>query len=144
MRVIGRGRVLLAADHGAVTTASVYLNAIQGTRPKQPLTPQSPVATAMRVAPSAAAKTPDAQAHAKHTDSRSEKPGEHAPPAARPSNAARLATMARDINRDKRRKTATPAENARRLAQEERARHWAYQQDANGSTFAGRFLGYAD
>jgi hypothetical protein len=112
--------------------------------PKQPLTPHSPVATAMRVAPSAAAKTPDAQAHAKQTDSRFEKPGEHAPPAARPPDAARVATMARDINRDKHRKTATPAENARRLAQEERARRWAYQQDANGSTFASRFLGYAD
>ena len=112
--------------------------------PKQPLTPQSPVATAMRFAPSAAAKTRDAQANAKHTDSRSEKSGKHAPPAPRPPDAARLATVARDINRDKHRKTATPAENARRLAQEERARRWAYQQDANGSTFAGRFLGYAD
>jgi len=203
MRVIGRGQVLLAADHGAVTTASLYLNAIcsppawrQGTSrnefdpsrivapgaadksesamdilagmlaylagigvifgglalslllftatPKQPLTPQSPVATAMRVAPNAAAKTPDAQANAKHPDSRSEKLGKYAPPAARPPDAARLATVARDINRDKHRKTATPAENARRLAQEERARRWAYQRDANGSTFAGRFLGYAD
>ena len=112
--------------------------------PKQPLTPQSPVATAMRFAPGAAAKTRDAQANAKHTDSRSEKSGKHAPSAARPPDAARLATVARDINRDKHRKTATPAENARRLAQEERARRWAYQQDANGSTFAGRFLGYAD
>jgi len=33
--------------------------------PKQPLTPQSPVATAMRFAPGAAAKTRDAQANAK-------------------------------------------------------------------------------
>src|SRR5215813_1490428 len=149
MRVIGRGQVLLAADHGAVTTASLYLNAIcsppawrQGTSrnefdpsrivapgaadksesamdilagmlaylagigvifgglalslllftatPKQPLTPQSPVATAMRVAPNAAAKTPDAQANAKHPDSRSEKLGKYAPPAARPPDAARL------------------------------------------------------
>ena len=110
----------------------------------QPLTLQSPVATAMRFAPSAAAQTRDAQVNATHTDSPSEKLGKHAPPAARPPDAARLATVARDINRDKHRKTATPAENARRLAQEERARRWAYQQDANGSTFAGRFLGYAD
>src|SRR5262249_10982996 len=62
--------------------------------PKQPRTPQSPVATAMRVAPNAAAKTPDAQANAKHPDSRSEKfaekLGKHAPPAARPPDAARL------------------------------------------------------
>jgi hypothetical protein len=42
-------------------------------------------------------------------------------------------------SRELRRKPST--EQARRLIQEERARRWAYQQN---SSFADRFLGYAD
>src|SRR5215467_9241772 len=116
--------------------------------PTEPLAPQSTVAAAMRVAPSISAKTSGVETHAKQSTSRSEKHGKHAPPAAGPPDAARLATPARDINGDAQRKTAIktamqPAK-ARRLAQEDRARRWAYQQDAIGSSFERRFLGYAD
>ena len=42
-------------------------------------------------------------------------------------------------------KTGTSTAQALRLMEEERARHWAYQQDSNqGSSFERRFLGYAE
>jgi hypothetical protein len=36
------------------------------------------------------------------------------------------------------------AAKERRVAQEERARRWAYQQDTKAPSFRSRFLGYAE
>lgn len=107
--------------------------------PQEPLQtqtrPQS--ASAMLVRPSAPNKPAAVEAHATRSAGHSEK---HAAAASSPGT-AQPAASARDL----RRKPAASVTQARRLMQEERARRWAYQQDSSqDSSFASRFLGYAD
>jgi type IV secretory pathway VirB10-like protein len=94
--------------------------------PKDALQTQAQPPSAMLVRPSTANKI---EARAKHGHSASHATAASSPaPTQPPSHEAR-------------RKPAAPVAQARRLMQEERARHWAYQQDSN---FDHRFLGYSD
>ena len=116
----------LGAFFGALAVAFLMLAG----GPKEPLQtqaqPQS--ASAMLVRPSTANK-PAVEARAKHGHS-----AKHA------TAASSLAPTQPPVH-EARRKPAAPVTQARRLMQEERARHWAYQQDSN---FEQRFLGYSD
>jgi hypothetical protein len=97
--------------------------------------PQS--ASAMLVRPSTPKKPAAVEAHAKQNATQSAGHAEkHAAAAGSPGGAQPTAS-AGDLGR----KPVASAAQARRLIQEERARHWAYQQD---SSFERRFLGYAD
>ena len=110
------------------------------TENKAPAPSQPQGATAMIVAPGASGKTPAAQAHVKP----GVEPQKHRRPAATPVEPARSATVAHDTQT----RSAMSAAKSRRLAQEERAHRWAYQQDAKepskDPSFESRFLGYAD
>jgi hypothetical protein len=116
----------LAALFGALAVSfSVFF-----ATPKGPLQAQPQSASAMLVRPSAPKKQATIEARAKQAGSRAEK---HA--AGTPGSAQRTASAG-----DSRRKHTKAAAQARRI-DEEHARRWAYQPDAN---FESRFLGHAD
>jgi len=105
---------------GLALSFSVFLSA-----PNQP--PQPQAATAMIVKTTTPGKAAAETKKAKRTTAHN---GKH-------PDATSVAAAAQEDHR----KPAISASRLRRLVQEERARHWVYQQDAN---FQNRFLGYAD
>jgi hypothetical protein len=132
----------IGALFGALALSLVLFTSTES-KPPAPRQPQS--ATAMMVAPGASGKTPAAQARVKPAV----EPQKHQRPAATPVEPARAATVAHDAQtHDAHRQSAMSAAKSRRLVHEERARRWAYQQDAKepsqDPSFESRFLGYAD
>jgi predicted lipid-binding transport protein (Tim44 family) len=127
----------IGALFGALALSLVLFTSTEN-KPPAPRQPQS--ATAMIVAPGASGKTPAAQARVKPAV----EPQKHQRAAATPVEPARAATVAHDAHP----RSAMSAAKSRRLAHEERARRWAYQQDAKEPSkepsFESRFLGYAE
>jgi hypothetical protein len=127
----------IGALFGALALSLVLFTSTEN-KPLAPSQPQS--ATAMMVAPGAPGKTSAAPAHVKSAV----EPQKLRRPAATPVEPAHTATVAHTQAQDAHQRSAMSAAKSRRLAQEERARRWAYQQDAKDPSFESRFLGYAD
>jgi hypothetical protein len=136
------GALAYLAGIGALFGALALSFVLFTSMPDNPPTPRQPQsATAMMVAPGASSKTPAAAAVAKPAVERQK----HRRPATMPVEPARTSTVAHNTQaHDTHQRSATAAAKSRRLAQEERARRWAYQEDAKEPSFESRFLGYAD
>jgi hypothetical protein len=130
------GMLAYVAGIGAVFAALAVSFSVFFATPHESLQtePQPQNARAMLVRPSTPNK-PAVDSRAKQTGGHSEKGAE------KHAAGSSIATQATTSARDPQRKHAPSTAQARRLIQEERARHWAYQQD---SSFESRFLGYAD
>jgi hypothetical protein len=126
----------LGALFGAVALSLVFFSSTSN-KLAGPRQPQG--VTAMMVAPGASGKTPAAVAKP------TVKLQKHRRPAATPVEPPRSTTAAHDTQaHDTRQRSAMSAVKWPRVAQEERARRWAYQQDTKPPSFRSRFLGYAE
>jgi hypothetical protein len=119
------GMLAYLAGIGAIFAGLALSFSVFFSAPNQP--PQPQAATAMIVKTTPPSKAAAETKNAKRTTAHHEKQ----------LDATSVAAVAPDDPR----KPAISASRLRQLVQEERARHWVYQQDAN---FQNRFLGYAD
>jgi type IV secretory pathway VirB10-like protein len=136
------GMFAYLAGIGAVIAALAISFSVLLSQPNQAVQPQNQAqsATAMVVKQAQPNKAAPVEANSKPMSGHAKKQAAmtSAPAAAQPTPSAK-----------DQRKAIASAAKLRRLVQEERARHWAYQQDSRqdsrqDSSFQSRFLGYAD
>lgn len=118
--------LFFAAPNPALTPADTSAVAAKSDLLRTAVAPRAnPVATIARADTHVASRVASQEASPKASPEASNVPTADASPAAAPAKKTQLAR----------------AQLLRRLAQEDRARRWAYQQDPS---FETRFLGYAD